>query len=219
MSNKTIFILLFSLLGGTVCAQELEYKMEVGAGLGLITYYGDFNNKMTKNMQPLGNLIARWNLNPRMAIKANLSVGKIKGNSGDVTTYYPIEYTSFKNTLYDICCQYEYNFWAYGTKGYKGSHAITPYMTLGAGFTYAKGDNDAFTINLPIGIGVKYKCAPRINVGAEWAMHFSLSDKLDGVKDPYGIKSSGMFKNTDCYSVFQIFLTYDILPKYRKCNN
>ena len=39
-------------------------------------------------------------------------------------------------------------------------------------------------------------------------MHFSLSDELDGVKDPYSVKSSGAFKNTDCYSALEVTLTY-----------
>jgi site-specific recombinase XerD len=41
----------------------------------------------------------------------------------------------------------------------------------------------------------------------------------DGVKDPYGVKSSGLFKNTDCYSVVQVALTYDIWAKCKTCNN
>ena len=53
----------------------------------------------------------------------------------------------------------------------------------------------------------------------------ALSDKLDVTKnnapyleDPYGIKSDGL-KNKDSYAFFAIFLTYDISPKYRECNN
>ena len=76
-----------------------------------------------------------------------------------------------------------------------------------------------FTANVPIGIGVKYKVAPRLNVGLEWAVHFSLSDGLDGVADPYGIPSSGLFKNTDCYSALQLSLTYSFMPKCRTCHN
>ncbi len=50
-------------------------------------------------------------------------------------------------------------------------------------------------------------------------MSFSLSDKLDGVEDPYGIKSNGMFKNTDCYSTLRLSVTYDIMAKCKTCNN
>jgi hypothetical protein len=52
-----------------------------------------------------------------------------------------------------------------------------------------------------------------------------MSDRLDvsertspTLNDPLGIKSSGI-KNKDSYSFFALFLTYDIMPKYRKCNN
>ena len=76
-----------------------------------------------------------------------------------------------------------------------------------------------FTANVPLGLGVKYKIGPRLNLGLEWAVHFSLSDKLDGVKDPYNIESSGLFKNTDCYSAFQLTLTYSFMAKCRTCHN
>ena len=52
-----------------------------------------------------------------------------------------------------------------------------------------------------------------------WMMHFTGSDSLDDVSDPYGIKSSGLFKNTDCYSTLQLTLTYDIWAKCKTCNN
>ena len=74
-------------------------------------------------------------------------------------------------------------------------------------------------MNLPIGAGIKYKIGNRLNLTAEWAMRFTLSDKLDGSKDPLGIKSSGLFKNTDGYSVLQIALTYDLWEKCKTCNN
>jgi hypothetical protein len=224
--NELKYLLLLSLLFPLCAAaqEEDEYKMEIGGGIGLIAYEGDFNGSITKGMQPGGSLIARWNLNPHMAIKADLTIGKIKGSSDNSTTYYPNTTESpikFSKGIYDLTGRYEYNFWGYGAgKVYRGVKQLTPYMSLGAGITYVNGDNNnAMTINFPIGIGVKYKAANRLNVGAEWTMHFSMSDKLDGVKDPYGIKSTGMFKNTDCYSILQVFVTYDIMPKCVTCHN
>ena len=76
-----------------------------------------------------------------------------------------------------------------------------------------------FTANLPLGLGIKYKVAPRLNLGIEWAIHFSLNDKLDGIADPYCIQSTGMFKNTDCFSALQLTLTYSFMPKCRTCHN
>ena len=44
----------------TVKAQdEPEYKMEVGAGAGLVNYTGDFNGNLLKGMEPWGALIVK----------------------------------------------------------------------------------------------------------------------------------------------------------------
>ena len=65
---------------------------------------------------------------------------------------------------------------------------------------------------------MKYKFNDRVNLGVKWAMHFTQSDELDGAKDPYNIKSSGLFKNTDCYSALQLTLTYSFMAKCKTCN-
>ena len=57
-----------------------------------------------------------------------------------------------------------------------------------------------------------------MNLGLEWALHFSQTDELDGVKDPYYVTSSGLFKNTDCYSALQFTLTYSFMAKCSTCN-
>ena len=94
---------------------------------------------------------------------------------------------------------------------------------IGLGATYVNikgGDHKSvLTANLPIGLGVKYKVNERMNVGLEWALHFSLSDELDGQKDPYGIKSSGLFKNTDSYSTLQLTFSYSFMAKCKTCHN
>ena len=74
-------------------------------------------------------------------------------------------------------------------------------------------------MNLPLGAGVKWKVAQRVNLTIEWAMRFTMSDNLDGRKDVYGIESNGLFKNTDCYSVLQLGVTYDLWAKCKTCNN
>ena len=220
-----LLLALMTLSTVRVSAQDdVEYRMEVGAAVGLMGYHGDFNGSLTKNLQPVGSLVARYIFNPYMGLKANVSYGKLKGSSADVKTWYP-EFSetpySFSNKLVDLDVVYEYNFWPYGTgRDYRGAKRLTPYLLLGLGGTFVKTDQkNVFTANLPIGVGVKYKVGARVNVGLEWAMHFSLNDELDGVKDPYGIKSSGLFKNTDCYSTLQLSVTYSFMAKCRTCHN
>lgn len=154
------------------------------------------------------------------------------------------DYT-FSNTIVDLGAMYEYNFFPYGTgRDYRGAKKLTPFIAIGFGFTIANcpnewmdlaykdkqrednifgapatsGKTSVFTANIPVGLGVKYKIAERVNLGLEWMVHFSLSDKLDGVKDPYRTNSSGIFKNTDSYSNLQVTLTYSFWEKCKTCN-
>lgn len=203
---------------------DYQYRMEIGAGVGVVTYQGDLGGSLTKNMQPMASVVLRRVFNPYMALKFSAAYGKLKGSSADSNTYYPDYAASqyrFNKTLVDAGVTYEYNFCPYGTgQDYRGAKRFTPFIFAGLGATYAGGEgNSAFTANVPIGLGVKYKAGKRLNVALEWAEHFSMSDKLDGVKDPYGIKSSGLFKNTDCYSAIQLTLTYSFMPKCRTCHN
>jgi hypothetical protein len=205
----------------TAAAQdEPEYRMEIGAGAGLIAYTGDFNGNLLKGMQPWGTLVARYHLNPRMALAMNIGTGRIKGSTDDMETWNPIERYEFNNQITEVDFRYEYNFWAYGTgQEYRGARPLVPFITLGLGLTHHSGDNSGIAMNLPIGVGVKWKIAPRLNLTAEWVMRFTPSDNLDGREDIYGIKSSGLFKNTDCYSVLQVGLSYDLWAKCKTCNN
>jgi hypothetical protein len=210
-------------------AQDLEYKMELGGALGGSFYLGDANfTELFKELSAVGGLVARYNLNPRTAVKGNFVAAGISGTTNGSEYRIPGgEDINFSRTLYDLGAQFEYNFFPYGSGGgYKRLYSFTPYVFGGIGFTYAgKPMDNVFTLNFPIGLGVKYKIANRLNVGCELSFRFSMSDKLDvteatsvTLEEPLKIKSSGM-KNKDSYSFFALFLTYDIMPKYRKCNN
>ena len=204
--------------------QDDEYLMEIGGGVGMVSYQGDFNGKITSGMQPAGAIVWRRLLNPYMGFRVTGMMGKLKGDATRLETYYPDETTraySFDRSFTDVSVTYEYNFWPYGTgRDYRGAKRLTPFVFGGIGATYVSGgEKKVFTAKVPIGLGIKYKLKERLNVGLEWSMHFSLSDELDGMADPYGIKSSGAFKNTDCYSGLMLTLTYSFKSKCRTCNN
>lgn len=208
---------------GVKAQDDPQYRMEIGVGAGLMAYEGDFNGNVFKQMQPMGAFVGRYNFDPYKDLRLNIGMGKIKGSSSQVETYYPELQDnpySFSNTLVDASLVFEYNFWPYGTgRDYRGAQRLTPFIFGGLGATFVKGtDKNVFTGNVPIGLGVKYKINERLNVGIDWSMHFSLSDELDGVKDPTIVKSSGIFKNTDCYSMLQLSLTYSFSAKCRTCN-
>lgn len=223
MRKATLLLLMLAAMLNMNAQTDDEYLMEIGGGVGFLGYLGDYNNVLTRDLQPMAMLLVRRNLSPYMGLRLAASFGKLKGNERDVKTIYPstgVTPYSFSRTLTDVSLTYEYNFWPYGTgHDYYGAKRLTPFVFLGLGGTYAGGDGSSvFTANVPIGLGLKYKVGQRMNVGVEWAMHFSMSDKLDGRNDPYGITSSGMFKNTDCYSVLQLTLSYSFMPKCTTCN-
>ncbi len=209
---------------GVAAQTDPEYRAEVGVGAGLVAYQGDFSSSIASDMQPLWAVVGKYRFNPRAALSLNISSGTLKGSSNNAKTWYPElndTTVSFSTPVVDVGVRLEYNFWPFGTgREYRGAKLFTPYVAVGLGATFAKpAGGSVATFNLPIGVGVKYKVATRLNLSLEWAMHFSASDKLDSVEDPYGIKSSGLFKNTDCYSTLQLSLTYDIMAKCRTCHN
>ena len=224
---RIVLLLLVQLLPFALRADDLEYRYELGGMLGGCSYYGDANySSFAKNLAPVGGIVARYNINPRMAVKGNLAVAKISGSTADTENKFPAGNFEFSRTIYDLGAQFECNFFAYGEgASYKGTRRLTPYLFGGLGFTFAPEPLDnVFTMNIPLGLGVRYKLAPRLNAGCELSFRFTFSDELDVsgketmLNDPYGIKSSGL-KNKDSYSFLSIFVTYDLSPKYRRCNN
>lgn len=229
--NKTliIFVLLTFLSPSFLSAQDDEYRMEAGGMLGGSFYMGDANTSIPfKNLQFASGAMARYIINPHMALKANLILGRISGNTENSDSKYPEnKQVSFSRNIFDLGSQFEYNFWGYGIgQEYKGYRKFTPYILGGIGLTFAPAPaKDVYTLNFPIGAGIKYKLNRRINIGCEWTMRFSLSDNLDVtnkdgliLNDPYGIKGKGI-KNKDCYSFTAVFISYDLFPKCKTCNN
>ena len=228
ISRLAAVVLLLSSACG-VSAQELEYNMELGGMVGGSFYMGDANYTTPfKDMAMAGGVLVRYNINPRMAVKGNLAMGRVKGSTKGMANKFPnSEHSTFARNVYELGAQYECHFFAYGDgAGYKRSRRLAPYILAGVGLTYAPTRaKHVFTPNIPLGIGLKWKVIPRLNMGCELSYRFTFSDNLDvadraggALNDPYGIES-GFMKNKDGYSFLSIFVTYDLSPKYRKCNN
>jgi hypothetical protein len=220
--------MLVSLLLGllTSRAEDLEYELELGGGLGTGFYLGDVNSTPFAHLGGMGGVVARRIFNPRMAIKANLNYLKIEGDVSGAKNFYPatsgtasperLTY-SFSGALYDLSALYELHFLPYGyLPTYMGYHKLVPYLQIGLGVAYGDIDKSiGFTI--PMGVGVKYKVARRWNLGLDWRMNFTTNDGFDGLEAPMGVPSSG-FKNKDHYSTLLFSVTYDLSPKCPTCN-
>ena len=93
MRNAVVAILL--MLAVSAKAQtEPEYRLEIGGGVGMVSYQGDFNGNLFKNMQPMFSLLGKYKFNPRMALAMNISYGTLKGSAKNVTSYVTEEWAN-----------------------------------------------------------------------------------------------------------------------------
>lgn len=76
--GRLIILLAFLTLGCiAVRAQDdPQYRMEIGAGVGVMTYEGDFNGNVLGDMQPAGFLVGRYNFDPYKDLKLSVGFGK-----------------------------------------------------------------------------------------------------------------------------------------------
>jgi hypothetical protein len=218
---KRAFAILVIMISVALSAQAQDYKFDVGGGVGMSGYLGDANkgNMWSKPGYSVGGVF-RYVINSRMAVKANLLTASISGDSAGEENVYPGGQTfNFKSQLYDLGAQFEFNFLNFGIGSkYLKLKRLSPYLTVGLGVTLATNDlKNAFTVNIPMGVGLKYKIKERLNLGLEFTMRKSLSDNLDGLSDLNGIQS-GFAKNTDWYSVTMFTITYEFGKRCRTCH-
>lgn len=221
---RTKLLLALLLVSLPLCAQQDEtvYRLELGGGGGMGFNFTDVSGKLGG----AGAAVARFPLNPRMAVKAQFSYVAMKGNTEGKNEFFPADPSQggaeklayeVSSGIFDLSALYEIHFLPYGYESdYRGHKRLTPYLQAGFGLTYGAAGK-AFTANIPLGVGVKYKVGKRLNLGLDWIVHFSLSDKLDGLSAPLGIESSG-FRNKDHYSALTLTLTYDLNPRCPTCN-
>lgn len=225
--NSFVFFLLLSWL---FCAHRIsaqEYKHEIGAAAGTSFYMGDANKtKLVLRPGIAGGAVYRYNINFHWAAKANLLAGTVSGNTSDTKNIFPLQQqVSFKRTFIDLGGQIEFNFLPFSDKfSYRDTKPYTPYMLIGAGTTFATGNKTFLNVNIPIGIGFKYKIKERLNVGLEFSARKLLGDDFDvteknlqwNLNAPYGIKSN-FLKNQDWYALTMLLLTWDFGLRYDPC--
>ena len=206
--------------------EEEEYTKEWGASLGLNSLLDDTNSSIVGNLHGSMGVSVRFLFNPRMALRTEMGVHFIGGDTGGVKDFYPDyvdqvgtarRFYRHSGTIFDLAALYELNFFSYAYRpGYQGHRRFTPYLQMGLGFAFSTTGRTV-TPWVPLGFGVKYKLRPRLNVGLDWIMRFSLSDRLDGFDAPHGLKSD-FFRNQDHLGLLRVPIAYDFSPRCHTCN-
>jgi hypothetical protein len=204
--------------GAIAIAQE--YKYEIGGMGGMSMYMGDANpSSLFQGWNPAGGLIFRSNVNFRWAMKADLLMGRISGNTKNTDNVFPSHaQISFNRVFFELGGHIEFNFLPYSDKfAYLNTSKISPYLLTGMGVTFAPGKNQTFLgMNFPLGIGVKYKLRNKLNLGMEYTVHKLFSDAFDApdinngfnLDNPYHVRN-GLLKNRDWYNTLLFSITWE----------
>ncbi len=223
--KKAVFIVIATIIMAAMPAhaQEESYKFDAGVSLGMSGYLGDANeSNLFKHPGFAAGISFRYLANTRWAIRTLFTTASLSGNTADFGYILPNgKHYDFKSRYYDLGIRAEFNFFGYGIgETYKRLRRWSPYLTLGVGGTLSSSEgNSAFGVNIPMGLGIKFKLKPRINLGAEFTMTKVCSDNVDSkeLTDLYQIKSSAL-KNTDWYSNIMLSITYEFGKRCTTCH-
>ena len=218
-----LFIAMMSMFSTQICAEEYaSYKFDVGVHAGMSGYLGDANeSNMFKHPGYTAGVSFRYLPDSRWAVRGIFTTASLSGNTADFEDKFPNgENFKFSSQIFDLGARCEFNFFNYGIgETYKRMRRWSPYITAGVGATLAACEgNTAFALNIPMGVGVKYKVMQRLNLGLEFSMTKVFGDKVDGnISDLYGIESSPL-KNTDWYSQIAFSITYEFGKRCETCH-
>jgi hypothetical protein len=215
------------LIMGCSAAAGQEYKYEIGGMAGTSMYLGDANEaSLLRGWQPAGGLIYRYNMDFRWALKADLLMGKVSGDTKNEANVFPNHaQAAFQRNFFELGGQIEFNFLPYSDKfAYLNTRKISPYLFAGLGLTLATGGDTFFGLNLPMGVGVKYKVKHKVNLGVEYGVHRLFGDAFDApvsgkgfnLNNPYQVQQ-GMFKNKDWYNTLLFSVTWEFGLRDERC--
>ena len=205
MNSRIIIILL--LISSTFSYSQIN---ELGISAGGSNYIGDVGDESYIDPSELYfGVIYKWNMTPRVAIRAHASYIKIADD--DFLSQNAIRKArgySFKNTISELALGIEFNYFNYSL--WKKGLESTPYLIAElAIFNYntvvkETTPNDFKTegkmgFTVPVGIGYKTKIASSVGFGVETILRYTFADDLDYNNTDYPQLSFGNPNSNDWY--------------------
>lgn len=193
-------------------------KTQVGVFAGLANYQGDLveSSFTLKESSFAFGALLKHDLSTKLAIRAGLNFGKIKGDDANFSDRENRGY-SFESNIFDLSAGLEYTFLAKDRYDAGGSFqkTVSPFIYLGAGIINSNvsiDDNivrtqeelDAGNLHfaLPIGLGLKADLTERVTLAGEFSFRATFSDYLDGFSE------SANPDENDWYWLAGLTLTY-----------
>jgi len=205
---------------------------EIGPGLGASWVYGDINRSaILYNPALAADFLFRYNVNLRWAISLDFASLGLKGDSRDFDNVMPGDGPwSFDRRYWRFGIRPEFSFWNYGWGAdYREKHRVAPFLTAGVEFGWSGGDVEApasaevsnrsnAVVSLPVGLGLKWKVAPRWDVQMTCLWSKCLNDEADGISDPYATRTHAP-QNTDWIGSLMMHVTFSFGERCLECHN
>jgi len=233
-----IYILFFIFVFTQITLSGQKYaRLSVGPAAGVSWYNGDLNHsRQFYRIHPSFGGFLRYAVGDRIAYTASINSVGVSGKYKFEGNYYPnsenVDY-QFKRNVIDVATMMEINFFSFDHP-YDASARFTPYLTFGLGgaiydrYKEQEGkinEKPTFVLSLPFGAGVKWKINRWTQVGAQWSFRKLTADDIDYVgftnginpQDPFNYRTRSVIHNNDWYSIFGVYLSFQIYTKGGKC--
>tara|TARA_B100000795_G_C22804811_1_gene444164 strand:- start:596 stop:1273 length:678 start_codon:yes stop_codon:yes gene_type:complete len=184
--RKSVLLIIFI----SISSISLGQMYEAGIFIGGSNYVGDIGR--THYIYPnkiAGAAFVKFNLNPRIALRATYSYIPIKGNDLEADTDFRRDRgMNFSNTINELAVGLEYNFYEYDISS--DDKTWTPYILLElAGINYkyiiSKPQPNQYqfdyknAISIPFGVGIKSKLVGPLAFSLEAKFRYTFEDDLD----------------------------------------
>ncbi len=184
---KRYLMLLLCICVSSNCLSQIN---EIGFFVGGANYIGDVGrtNYIQPN-NPGGSIIYKYNLNPRIALRASFSSFSLLGDDADSENVIrQLRGFRFTNPVNEFAVGIEYNFFEYDLSS--SNKISTPYILLqvaaldhetpklqnvDGSFRFTRNT----TVSIPFGLGFKTKLYGKIAFAVEVAFRYTFTDKLD----------------------------------------
>jgi hypothetical protein len=221
--RKYLMFVLLVLNSSTVIIAQPGVKQsgEIGISLGPSHYFGDLNTRSRINiLNGSGGIFFKKNISNYIATRFSINYARLS-YSDKYNTHNQYQYRrnlNFETNIFEMGVQGDFNFYKFAP--YERDYNFTPYVTLGLGiftydpYTFLDGEKyflrtmntegqglpgrrkpyGSMALFMPIGVGIKYNVAHRINLGFEVSHRFTSTDYIDDVSSTYAGPTS--FINT-----------------------
>jgi hypothetical protein len=188
--RKSILLIIFINISGI----SLGQMYEAGVFIGGSNYVGDIGPTNYINFSKIGGAaFVKYNLNPRIALRATYSYLPIKANDLDADTDFRRDRAiNFSNTINELAVGLEYNFYEYDISS--DDKTWTPYLLLELAvinYKYIVSEPQPTqyqfdyknAISIPFGVGFKSKLAGPLAFSLEAKFRYTFEDDLDYTTD------------------------------------